>query len=63
MEVGTVVLWNGDKGFGFIRPDLGGNDVYFHHSTLDRECAKGDRLSFEIEQGPRGCRVRKAQHV
>ena len=35
-ETGTVVTWKGDRGYGFIRPDHGGADVFFHVSVLPR---------------------------
>ncbi|MCU0678498.1 MAG: cold shock domain-containing protein [Candidatus Pacebacteria bacterium] len=47
-----------DKGFGFIKPDDGGNDVFFHaQNVVDGvfdELNEGDKVTFEIEQGPKG---------
>lgn len=36
LKTGTVVTWKGDRGYGFIRPDHGGDDVFFHVSALPR---------------------------
>lgn len=64
---GTVEFFKDDKGFGFIRPDNGGNDVFVHHSSIQMDgfktLKKGDRVEFEIENDPKGARaadVRKA---
>ncbi len=47
-----------DKGFGFIKPDDGGKDVFFHaQNVVDGmfdELAEGEKVTFEIEQGPKG---------
>ncbi len=65
--IGTVEFFKDDKGFGFIRPDNGGNDVFVHHSSIQMDgfktLKKGDRVEFEIENDPKGARaadVRKA---
>ena len=59
METGTVKWFDAAKGFGFISPEDGTKDVFVHHSaiksgggfaTLD----EGQRVSFGIEQGPKG---------
>ncbi len=47
-----------DKGFGFIKPDDGGKDVFFHAQNvvdgLFDELTEGQKVTFEIEQGPKG---------
>jgi cold shock protein len=53
MATGTVKWFNGQKGFGFIQPDDGGNDVFVHVSAVERAglsgLAEGQKLSFEIK--------------
>jgi len=54
MAVGTVKWFNGQKGFGFIQPDDGGNDVFVHISAVERAgmsgLNEGQKVSFELEQ-------------
>jgi cold shock CspA family protein len=47
-ENGVVMRWNGDRGFGFIRPDVGAEDVFCHVSALEpgEEPAAGDKVTF-----------------
>ena len=53
MTTGKVKWFNGQKGFGFIQPDDGGNDVFVHISTVERAglsgLAEGQKVSFEIK--------------
>ena len=54
---GTVKWFNDAKGFGFIEQE-DGNDVFVHHSAINstgfRSLSEGDRVTFEVEQGPKG---------
>ncbi|GAK72867.1 cold-shock protein [Agrobacterium rubi] len=52
MPTGTVKFFNDDKGFGFITPESGGQDVFVHVSSLQRggSLREGDKVSFEIGQ-------------
>lgn len=53
MPTGTVKWLNGQKGFGFIHPNDGGNDVFVHISAVERaglgDLAEGQKVSFEIK--------------
>ena len=53
MTIGTVKWFNGQKGFGFIQPDDGGNDVFVHISAVERAgltgLAEGQKVSFEAK--------------
>ena len=53
MKTGTVKWFNGRKGFGFIQPDDGGNDVFVHISAVERAglsgLTEGQKVSFEIK--------------
>ena len=42
------------KGFGFITPDDGGKDVFVHQSGLNDEISEGDKVSFDVQEGPKG---------
>ena len=57
METGTVKWFNGSKGFGFIEREEG-PDVFVHFKAIQGEGYKsldeGDKVQFEIEQGPKG---------
>lgn len=63
VERGTVTHWNGERGFGFIRPDqVGREDVFLHFRALPRGVvpAEGDRLSYGSEVTDKGERARWA---
>ena len=57
MANGIVKWFNDRKGFGFIEQEDGG-DVFVHHSAINatgfKSLSEGDRVTFEVEQGPKG---------
>ena len=57
MAHGTVEWFNSDKGFGFIAPDGGTDDVFVHYTKIQgngyKSLEENQRVEFSIEQGPR----------
>jgi CspA family cold shock protein len=57
MSEGTVKWFNDSKGFGFISCE-DGNDAFVHHTAIQgngfKSLAEGDKVSFDIESGPKG---------
>ncbi|MCP4310402.1 MAG: cold-shock protein [Bacteroidetes bacterium] len=54
MSNGTVKFFNNAKGFGFITPDDGSKDVFVHQSGLTDEITEGDKVSYDVQEGPKG---------
>ncbi len=60
MPKGTVKWFNDSKGFGFISQE-NGDDVFFHHTSIQSEgfksLSEGDQVEFEVEQGEKGSKA------
>lgn len=54
MKEGTVKFFNNTKGFGFIKPADGGEDIFVHESGLTDEIRENDQVSYDEEQGRKG---------
>ncbi|UKB86040.1 cold-shock protein [Chryseobacterium sp. MEBOG06] len=54
MQQGTVKFFNDAKGFGFITPSNGGQDVFVHTSGLINEIRENDTVTFDLENGKKG---------
>ncbi|MDH5191841.1 MAG: cold-shock protein [Gammaproteobacteria bacterium] len=58
MAEGTVKWFNDSKGFGFITPSEGGDDIFVHHTAIQgtgfKTLADGQKVSFEVTKGPKG---------
>ena len=61
MSFGTVKWFNDAKGFGFIAPEDGSADVFVHFSAIAakgfRSLQEGQRVSFDVVQGPKGAQA------
>nr|WP_314495988.1 cold-shock protein [uncultured Chryseobacterium sp.] len=54
MQQGTVKFFNDTKGFGFITPSAGGQDVFVHTSGLVDNIRENDVVTFELQNGTKG---------
>ncbi len=54
MKTGVVKFFNETKGYGFIKVDETGEEIFVHVSGLKSEITKDDRVTFEIERGKKG---------
>ncbi len=63
MVTGTVKWFNDSKGFGFIAPSDGTDDVFVHFSAIEgsgfKTLVEGQSVEFEVEQGPKGLQAAK----
>jgi cold shock protein len=66
-QQGTVKWFNNAKGYGFIQTEEGGEDVFVHHTAIVAEgfrtLNQGEKVSFELEQGPKGLHARNVLRV
>jgi CspA family cold shock protein len=54
MQTGIVKMFNSEKGFGFIKPDDGGEDIFVHQTGLIDEINRDDKVEFSLERGKKG---------
>ncbi len=58
MAIGTVKWFNPTKGYGFITPEQGGDDLFAHYSAISadgyRTLAEGQRVFYDETSGPKG---------
>ncbi len=66
MTTGTVKWFNDAKGFGFIKPDDGTDDVFVHFSAIQmdgfRSLKEGQKVAFEVVAGPKGKQASNIQN-
>jgi CspA family cold shock protein len=67
MSTGTVKWFNETKGFGFIAPDDGGDDLFAHFSEIQgngfKTLKEAQRVSFEVTSGPKGKQAARIQTI
>ena len=65
MATGKVKWFNDQKGFGFIQPENGGQDIFVHHSVIEgqgfRTLQDGEAVEYEAEEGPKGTKATRVK--
>lgn len=65
MATGTIKWFSNRKGFGFIQPTGGGEDIFVHYSSIQmdgyRSLADGEPVQYEVVDGPKGLQARNVQ--
>lgn len=54
MPTGTIKFFNDSKGFGFIKPDDGGEDIFVHVSGTIDQIRENDKVKFDVKRGKKG---------
>lgn len=54
MQEGIVKFFNESKGFGFIKPNDGGKDIFVHVSGLKSDIYENDKVNYDVEEGKKG---------
>ncbi len=54
MQTGTVKFFNEAKGFGFITPDNGEQDIFVHTTGLAAKIRENDKVTYEVQKGAKG---------
>jgi CspA family cold shock protein len=60
---GTVKFFNEAKGFGFIRPADGGEDVFVHSSGLIDKIRENDKVEYDMEKGKKGMNAVRVKKI
>jgi CspA family cold shock protein len=64
MQEGTVKWFSSEKGYGFIAPNDGSDDVFVHHSEVPGEdLREGEQVQFNVEQGPKGLNATNVERL
>ncbi|MCT4559764.1 MAG: cold shock domain-containing protein [Crocinitomicaceae bacterium] len=63
MNKGTIKFFNTEKGFGFITDDETGKDVFVHKTNLKQNVREDDKVSYEVENGPKGLNAVNVERI
>lgn len=63
VRIGTVTFFNDTKGYGFIKDSETKEDVFVHINNTEEEITQGNKVSFEVEMGPKGPVAVKVKQV
>lgn len=67
MPTGTVKWFDDEKGYGFITPEEGSNDLFVHHTGISgtgrRSLTEGAKVSYEEEQGDKGLKAVNVESI